>query len=162
MRKVLIDAHTHTVASGHAYSSLHLILMMSILTDWILQLQVFMVTVGKVEQRRKIQKECSKSSVILKYILSAILEMEQQNWILNLWFWLQRSFIRFWRLTTTHWRPSARKPSQGTITWKYFAYAKNTMFLPFSVVTLISRSKLLTMTDSFRFWLKQISQTNLS
>ena len=48
-----------------------LVLMMSILTDWILQLQVFMVTVGKVEQRRKIQKECSKSSVILKFILSA-------------------------------------------------------------------------------------------
>lgn len=77
MRKVLIDAHTHTVASGHAYSSL-------------------------------------------------------------------QEMVR------------------GTITWKYYAYAKNTMFLPFSVVTLISRSKLLTMTDSFRFWLKQISQTNLS
>ena len=76
-----------------------LILMMSILTDWILQLLVFMVTVGKVEQRRKIQKECSKSSVILKFILSAILEMEQQNWILNLWFWLQRSRIRFWQKT---------------------------------------------------------------
>ena len=153
MRKVLIDAHTHTVASGHAYSSLQemvraaadkgleilgitehgpsvpgtcplvyfrnmfvvprqmygiRLLMgcevnildnqgnLDLNDEYLDRLDIAIAGIHGncwqgVEQRRKIQKECSKSSVILKFILSAIPEMEQQSWILNDWYWLQRS-----------------------------------------------------------------------